>query len=126
MNAPAQTPTGTAVGLEQMLAAREQPAARHSAVLASFVKPLVSMTLVMPGPVKDGPLPRRVLEVALRELDALASARNWPGLSREVWWQETGPEAIYVTAEVRSQSEIAERRRATVEKRQYSSLLRRC
>jgi len=87
---------GVSIGLEQMLAAREQRAARQSAALAHFDKPLVSMTVVMPGPVKDGPLPRHVLAVALQELDALASARNWPVLAREVWWQETGPEALFV------------------------------
>jgi holo-ACP synthase len=54
------------------------------------------MTVVMPGPVKDGWLPQHVLAVALQELDALTSARNWPVLAREVWWQETGPEALYV------------------------------
>ena len=79
-----------------MLAAREQRVARQSAALARFAKPLVSATVVMPGPVKDGLLPRRVLEVALREIDALARSRKWPVLSREVWWQQTGPEAIHV------------------------------
>jgi len=98
LNTPAPIAAGTAVSLEQMLAAREQRAARQAAGLGGFDKPLVSMTVVMPGPVKDGPLPRRVLAVALRELEALASARSWPILSREVWWQETGPEAIYVIA----------------------------
>jgi triphosphoribosyl-dephospho-CoA synthase len=96
MHAPAKTTTAASVSLEQMLAAREQRATRQSATRARFNKPLVSMTVVMPGPVKDGPLPRRVLTAALEELDALTSSRNWPVLLREVFLQSTGPEAIYV------------------------------
>jgi holo-ACP synthase len=37
-----------------------------------------------------------VLAAALNELDALACARRWRVLSREVFCRETGPEAIYV------------------------------
>jgi len=95
MNTPSRRAALTTVSLEQMLVAREQRAARQAAVLARFGKPLVSMTIVTPGSVKDGPLPRRVMAVALRELEAVSSARNWPILSREVLWRETGPEAIW-------------------------------
>ncbi|HTO67521.1 MAG TPA: citrate lyase holo-[acyl-carrier protein] synthase [Bradyrhizobium sp.] len=87
---------GVAVNLERMLAAREQRAARQSAALARFDKPLLSMTVVMPGPVKDGWLPRRVLAGAVQEVEAVSSARRWGVLSREVLWRETGPEALYV------------------------------
>jgi len=96
MDAPIHMAVGTTVSLEHVLAARERRSARQTAALARFDTPLVSMTVVMPGPVKDGPLPRRALAVAIQELDAVSSARNWPVLSREVWWQETGPEAMYV------------------------------
>jgi holo-ACP synthase len=88
--------TGTPVSLERMLAARDQRAARQAAALAQFGTPLVSMTVVMPGSVKDGWLPRHVLAEALREFEAVASARRWSILARQVWWQETGPEALYV------------------------------
>jgi holo-ACP synthase len=98
MNTSAIIAGGIAVSLEQILTARERRAARQSAALARFEQPLVSMTVVMPGPVKDGLLPRRVLEVAAWELNALAASSNWPVLSREVLWPETGPEAIYVIA----------------------------
>jgi holo-ACP synthase len=96
MPAPTQTATGAIVSLEQMLAAREQRAARQAAGLARFEKPLVSMTVVMPGPIKDGWLPRRVATEALQELEAMSNARSWRVLWREVFWQETGPEALYV------------------------------
>jgi holo-ACP synthase len=54
------------------------------------------VTVVMPGPVKDGWLPRRVLAEALQELEAASNARRWRVLAREVVWRETGPEALYV------------------------------
>ena len=98
MTALAPTTAESTVSLEQMLAARDQRAGRQAALLARYGKPLVSMTVVMPGPFKDGPLPRRVLGVAIHELDALARDRNWSVLSWELWFQETGPEAIYVVA----------------------------
>jgi len=95
MAAPAQM-APTAVTLEQMLAAREQRAARQAAALARFRKPLVSMTVVMPGPVKDGRVPRRLLAEALHELEAMSKARDWRILAGEALWKQTGPEAIYV------------------------------
>ena len=84
------------VSLDEMLIARDERAARQTAALARFRAPLVSMTIVMPGPVKDGGLARHVMEVALEQMDSLISAHNWSLLSREVFWQITGPEAIYV------------------------------
>ena len=86
----------TAVTLDEMLRAREERVAWQTASLAQFGKPLISVTVVMPGPVKDGWLPRRVMEVALDELDAMIGANKWSLLSREVLWRNTGPEAIYV------------------------------
>jgi len=96
MHVPAQMATGPTVSLEQVLAAKEQRAARQAAALARFDTPLVSMTVVMPGPVKDGWLPRRVLAEALQELEAASNARDWRVLAREALWPETGPEALYV------------------------------
>ena len=96
MTASIQIDSETNVSLEQMLAARELRAARQLSMLARFAKPLVSMTIVMPGPAKDGSLPRRLMLIALGEIEKLASTRNWRVLSHEFYWQNTGPEAIYV------------------------------
>ena len=96
MFALVETAVVPTVSLEQMLAAREQRAARQTAALVCFNKPVVSMTVVMPGPVKDGWLPRRVLSEALKQLEAISDKRGWHVLSREVLWRETGPEALYV------------------------------
>jgi holo-ACP synthase len=88
--------TETTVSIGLLLAARDQRALRHSAALAHFGKPMISVQVVTPGPVKDGWLPRHVMEIALRELDALYSAKNWPVASSEVFWEKTGPEAVHV------------------------------
>jgi len=84
------------VSLEQLLVAREERAGRQAAALAHFDRPLVSLTIVMPGPVKDGALPRRVLAQALHALEGSLRGRRWRVLSRQVLWRNTGPEALYV------------------------------
>ena len=96
MPARVDTATELAVNLEEVLTARERRSARQSAALARFDRPVVSMTVVMPGPVKDGALPRRVLAEALEELETVSRARGWRILSREILWLQTGPEALYV------------------------------
>ena len=88
--------TETSVTLEQILEAREQRVARQRAALLRFGKPLISLTLVMPGPVKDGKVPRLILGSALATLDALFARLD----KTMLWCAEvtaaTGPEALYV------------------------------
>lgn len=96
MRAQVRTVNAAEVGLEEMLAAREERATRQAAALARFGKPLVSMTMVMPGPVKDGLLPRRVLAVAVQDMETACRAKGWRILSRKVLWQKAGPEALSV------------------------------
>jgi holo-ACP synthase len=94
--AEGRTESAPAVSLEQILAARERRVARQAAALARFDKPLISVTVVMPGPVKDGPLTRRVMTEALRALGTVADDKRWRVLSGEGRWQLTGPEAHFV------------------------------
>jgi holo-ACP synthase/triphosphoribosyl-dephospho-CoA synthase len=61
-----------------------------------FGKPLICTTVVMPGPIKDAALPRRVLTEALRNLDRMFNRRRWHVVAREVLWESTGPEALHV------------------------------
>ena len=97
MNGPAvTTDAGAIVSLERMLAARDYRVACQVAALARFDRPIVSTTVVMPGPVKDGDLPRRLLTAAVQAVDAMASSNGWSVLLRESRWCDTGPEAIYV------------------------------
>jgi len=96
MQALTRIRAGVIVSHEQVLAARESRAARQAAALARFDRPVVSMTVVMPGPVKDGVFPRRVLAEALREIHDLSRRRRWPMLWQAVTARNTGPDAIYV------------------------------
>lgn len=86
----------TVVALEQMLEARERRAAGQAAALAHFAKPLVSVTVVMPGPVKDNPLSRRLLVKACIEIESAVSDKAWPVVWKDVSWRATGPEALLV------------------------------
>lgn len=84
------------ISLAVMLAAKDRRAQRQAAALARFGKPLVSILVVTPGPIKDGWLPRHVMALALRELNKLYTTRNSCLVSHEVFWESTGPEALHV------------------------------
>jgi len=81
--------------LAQILASREARAQRQAALRARRALPQVSLTLVSPGPVKDGLLQQNLMRAALAALDARLSVEGWPVLERELLWQSTGPEALY-------------------------------
>lgn len=82
------------VSLQQVLDAREQRVARQNAALARFGKSVLSLTLVCPGPLKDGPPWRFVFAEALAAIDALLAARGWHAVARDEQFQPTGPVAV--------------------------------
>lgn len=82
--------------VHHLLAAREERVAHQTAALARFGRPLLSVTIVAPGPVKDSWLSRRLMEAALREVEWVINLNDWRLLWREVSWRTTGPEALYV------------------------------
>lgn len=86
---------GTIVSLHEILAAKDQRVSRQSAALSRFGAPLVSVSIVTPGPVKDTRLARRAMSVGQHEFDLIADAESWPVLFREAMWHQTGPEALY-------------------------------
>lgn len=85
-----------AIGLGRLLAARDERAGRQAAALARFERPLVSVTLVTPGAVKDGWLQRGLLASALDALEESLERRRWRVVSQQASWLDTGPEALYV------------------------------
>jgi len=95
MSAVVDAPWAAPVSLTEVLHAREQRVERQRAMLARHGKPLVSLTLVMPGPVKDGPLARELYGAAVAELDALVRACGWTLRSFQERFPPTGPEALY-------------------------------
>ncbi|AWK89590.1 citrate lyase holo-[acyl-carrier protein] synthase [Azospirillum thermophilum] len=97
---PAQTrspagPVSLPVTLAEMLDARDRRAERQRMVLDRYQAPVLSVTLVMPGPVKDTPDSRFVMETAAGELDALFARTGWPVLFHLPVWGWTGAEALY-------------------------------
>lgn len=83
------------VSLEALLAAKERRAQRQSDWLTQFSQPLISLTLVTPGPIKDSPRYRQVMHEALRSADAMLRRHDWPLLRQQTLWLPTGAEALW-------------------------------
>jgi holo-ACP synthase len=88
--------SGTAeVTLEQVLHNRERRVLRQRATIKAFGCPLLSITLVNPGPVKDSASAREVMACALQAVGCLMAEQRWPVVHREVHFSSTGPEALF-------------------------------
>lgn len=83
------------VTLDELLQAKDRRAARQNAWLQSYRQPLISLTLVTPGPVKDSALYRRSMRAAVEACNALLHTRGWTTLAHQVFWLDTGPEALW-------------------------------
>ena len=86
----------TEVTLDAVLLNRERRVLLQHAAQESFGRPVLSITLVTPGPVKDSPAARQVMTHALHALDTLMADHGWPVLNRKVRLDPTGPEALLV------------------------------
>jgi holo-ACP synthase len=85
---------GPEVTLEAVLAAREARVLRRDAALAAGARTVVTLTAVMPGPVKDCPLSRDVVAAALDALDARCRRDGWRAVVAARVDAATGPEAL--------------------------------
>ena len=83
------------VSMEALLAAKEQRAARQADWLAHYQRPVISLTLVTPGAVKDSIRYRNMMGVALQACDQMLWKHRWQTLDRQVLWLPTGPEALW-------------------------------
>lgn len=86
------------VTLEAMLAAKESRAARQDHWLSHYQFPVISLTLVTPGRIKDSIRYRNMMGVALQMCDQLLWENHWQVLGRQVLWLPTGPEALWCVA----------------------------
>lgn len=68
---------GQPVTLTEMLQAREQRVIRQQRMLGLYCQPLVSFTLVAPGPIKNSPAWRDVAEAARKAVLTLCQRYNW-------------------------------------------------
>lgn len=79
---------GPTVDLETVLAAREARVARRLELFPTRRRPVVSLTVVMPGPVKDNRAARLLRDVAL---DALAERLGRLNVAAEIAHLGNGP-----------------------------------
>lgn len=84
------------VSLQEMLDARERRAGRQRQLLGEFQKPLLCFTMNIAGEIKDSPLIRRGFRRGLTDLEQLLSVEKIPSLHRDVLYERTGCEAIFV------------------------------
>lgn len=101
---------GPAVTLDALLEARDRRVARRREVFAARPRPVVSVSVVMPGAVKDCALSRVAQAAALDALDALFADRGWPAITVYAELPPTGAEALYsvdVDAETLKRATIA-------------------
>ena len=80
------TPVRTGVSLDELLAAKERRAARQADMLEHYQQPVISLTLVTPGEIKDSLRYRNTMGVALQTCDQLLWENRWQVLDRQVLW----------------------------------------
>lgn len=86
----------TAATLEDILTAREQRVQRQREALDRWELPVISLTLVMPGPVKDSDMARFLISEAVSEIKRLCKQQGWQIAFTEQINQIAGPEALFV------------------------------
>lgn len=92
------TPAIAGVSLDALLAAKERRAARQADWLEHYQQPIISLTLVTPGEVKDSIRYRNTMGVALQACDQLLWQNRWTIEDRQVLWLPTGAEALWCVA----------------------------
>ncbi|TPG63480.1 citrate lyase holo-[acyl-carrier protein] synthase [Ewingella americana] len=83
-----------AVSLPELLTSRESRQTRQRAWLARHHCTLISLTMVMPGAVKDTTLSRELFCLAWQALETLSQQRGWPWLAWRCLPQDTGSEGL--------------------------------
>jgi holo-ACP synthase len=89
---------GVSVGLETMLQARDARVERRRRVLEKWQRPTISLSVVMPGPVKDCAASRYLRDIALDVLMPALDRNGWPAEICEILDEAAGPEAIVTVA----------------------------
>jgi len=81
-----------------LLARRERRQAEQVALLRATGLPLISLTVVSPGPEKHGPAAASAFAAASAEVDALLERRRWPQRSARQSGGDAGPERLVAVA----------------------------
>ena len=93
---PSEEPSQAGVSLTQMLNRREQRVAEQQALLKRFARPLVQLTLVTPGPVKDTAQARFVFDQGLAALQQALQQAGCVVLAQQGGYGVTGAEMLMV------------------------------
>ncbi|HEY3984541.1 citrate lyase holo-[acyl-carrier protein] synthase [Cedecea sp.] len=88
--------THRVIALPELLAGRDARQAKQQAWLARHSAPLISFTVVSPGPIKDSELTRRIFNHGIRALRLLAEASGWEIRQQTCFPVITGPEGLLV------------------------------
>ena len=81
-----------AVSIPELLASRDERQARQHAWLTRQHAPLVSFTVVAPGPIKDSELTRRIFNHGVIALLALAKQSSWIVREQTALVSASGPD----------------------------------
>ena len=83
-----------AVSIPELLASRDERQARQHAWLTRHCAPLVSFTVVAPGPIKDSELTRRIFNHGITALLTLAEQSGWVVREQNARVSASGPEGL--------------------------------
>ncbi|WP_058912197.1 citrate lyase holo-[acyl-carrier protein] synthase [Entomohabitans teleogrylli] len=85
-------PQGRAVTLQEMLRARERRVARQHHALQCYRLPLISLSLVTPGPVKDSAVYRRLMGYGIGAITHCCRQMGWTTVWEEAFYADSGSE----------------------------------
>ncbi|AWH88388.1 citrate lyase holo-[acyl-carrier protein] synthase [Limnobaculum parvum] len=82
------------VTLEEILLSREARQERQQLWLAQYQTTLISLTVVVPGEIKDSTVVRQAFNLAWQTLDKLCQQQKWHVVDKAVFGLPTGPEGL--------------------------------
>lgn len=89
---------GLPIDIPQLLAARDERAARQQDWLHTYSGALLSFCINMPGPVKDNTEARQLQQIGIEAVQQLLGEHSWTCLAHEAWQPATGPETFWSVA----------------------------
>ncbi|QBH97791.1 citrate lyase holo-[acyl-carrier protein] synthase [Limnobaculum zhutongyuii] len=105
------------VTLEEVLLSREARQERQQLWLAKHQTTLISLTVVVPGEIKDSTVVRQAFNLAWQTLDKLCQQQKWNVVDKAVFCLPTGPEGLIAIGH-----DAREVKRACVESEEQSTV----
>lgn len=92
---PVNNATRHAVSIPELLASRDERQAKQHAWLARHATPLISFTVVAPGPIKDSEVTRGIFNHGVNALHVLMQKSGWFIREQSIVVSASGPEALF-------------------------------